>query len=177
MGKDRSDASKSASRRRIGPGLRWPMLLLCCWLVTHCALRPIPRDLAVYVNRDIYGIAELEDLGLRRYADLTGDNYVSDQALRQALETEIIPAYAHFAELTGRIKPRTAPVQELHSLFREAAALRLQGFRTILLAIDTQDPVMVRQANGMLDQGQRLIARWQARLANMAGQYGLELKR
>jgi hypothetical protein len=151
------------------------ILLLCCWLTSQCTLRPIPRDLAVYVNRDIYGIADLENQALKRYAGLTGDNYISDRVLRDSLDTEIIPEYKHFVDLAGHIEPRSEPVQKLHALYCEAAALRLRGFRTVLLAIDTGDPDMVRQANRLLDQGQRLIARWQSRLNQMSAEYGLEL--
>jgi hypothetical protein len=165
---------RDAVIRAIGRKIRWPMLLLCCWAVTQCALRPIPRDLAVYVNRDVGGITGLEELGLKRYAELTGENYVSDQALRQGLESQVIPAYKRFSVLANGIRPRTEPVRQLHSLYRQAATLRLQGLRTILLAIDTQDPDLVRQANRMLEGAQQLIVQWQARLDRMAGQYGLK---
>ena len=150
------------------------VVLLCCWAVTQCALRPIPRDLAVYVNRDVDGIAGLEEMGLKRYAALTGENYVSDQVLHHALESQVIPIFARFSVLADGIKPRTEPVRQLHALYRQAATLRLQGFRTILLAIDTQDPDLVRQANRMLEQAGQLIAQWQARLDRMAGAYGLK---
>jgi len=148
---------------------------MCCWLSCQCALRPVPRDLAVYVNHDLYAIAELEDLGLKRYAALTGDNYISDAALRDALDMEIIPAYTRFETLACQIEPQTEPVRNLHSFYRKAATFRLQGLRMVMLAIDTQDPYVVRQANRMLDQGQQAIEQWRARLAQMAGQYGLEL--
>jgi hypothetical protein len=154
--------------------MRWTMMLPCCWAVTQCALRPIPRDLAVYVNRDVDGIAGLEELGLKRYAELTGENYVSDQALHQALETRIIPIYTRFTDLADGIKPRTEPVRQLHALYRRAATLRLQGFRLILLAIDTRDPDLVRQANHMLEQAQQLIAQWRDRVDRMAVAYGLK---
>lgn len=157
----------------LGGGIRWLLLLLCCWAVTQCALRPVPRDLAIYVNRDVGGIAGLEEQGLKRYAELTGENYVSDQALRRALESQVIPAYERFSVLADGIEPRTEPVRELHALYRRAATLRLQGFRMILLAIDTQDHDLVRQANRMLEEARQLIARWQEHLDDMAGQYGL----
>jgi hypothetical protein len=156
--------------------IRWPLMLLCCGLFSHCALRPIPRDLAVYVNRDIYAVAELENLGLKRYAALTGDNYISDTALREALAKEIIPAYSQFADLARRIEPKTEPVQKLHSLYRKAADYRLKGFRMILQAVDTQDRYLVSQANRMLDQGRQFIEQWRASLVELTAQYGLENK-
>lgn len=149
------------------------MVLLCCWAVTQCALRPVPRDLATYVNRDVGGIAGLEELGLRRYAELTGANYVSDQALRRGLESQVIPVYKRFSVLAEEIKPRTEPVRQLHALYRRAATLRLQGFRLILLAIDTQEPDLIRKANRMLEEARQLISQWQGRLDKMGGQYGL----
>jgi hypothetical protein len=171
----KSETGVSPLGRCFNGSIQWLIVFLCCWAGSQCALRPIPRDLAAYVNRDIYGIVELEDLALKRYAGLTGDHYISDQALRESLDTEIIPSYARFMVLAGKIEPQTEPVRQLHSLYRGAAALRLQGFRTVLMAIDTQDTDMVRQANRMLDQGQHLITQWQTRLAQRAGQYGLEL--
>jgi hypothetical protein len=173
MGRMESAKSAGGAARAFGGIIRWPMMLLCCWAVTQCALRPIPRDLAVYVNRDVDGIAGLEEMGLKRYAELTGENYVSDQALHQGLESQVIPIYTRFSVLAHGIEPRTEPVRQLHALYRQAATLRLQGFRTILLAIDTQDPVLVRQANHMLERAGQLIAQWQERLDTMAATYGL----
>ena len=164
------------SEMTVGPRVWWPILLVCSLTICQCALRPVPRDLATYVNRDIYGIAQLENLGLQRYASLTGDNYVSDAALREALDKEILPAYGRFVDLPRRIEPRTEPVRKLHALYRKAAGYRLKGFRMVLLAIDTQDPDLVRQANQMLDQGQKSVAQWRALLADMTTRYGLELK-
>ncbi|MGD9216246.1 MAG: hypothetical protein PVJ84_15625 [Desulfobacteraceae bacterium] len=155
-------------------GIRWTILLLCCYIFSHCTLRMLPRDLATYINRDIYGIVELEEIALSRYQELTGDNYISDQALRASLAAEIIPVYSRFTGLVGKIRPQTKAVRKLHVIYRNAASLRLQGFRTILLAIDTQDPDLVHQANRMLDQGQHLVTLWQGRLAQLSGQYGLE---
>lgn len=174
MRRTESEENSGGVIRTVGGNIRWPILLLCCWAITQCALRPIPRDLAVYVNRDVGGITGLEEVGLKRYAELTGKNFASDQALRQALETEIIPAYKRFADLAGAIKPQTDPVRRLHALYHQAAVLRLQGFRTILLAIDSKDSDLVRQANSLLERSQRLITQWQAMLDRMAGQYGLE---
>jgi predicted ester cyclase len=154
-------------------GMRWTILLLSCYISAQCALRATPRDLATYMNRDIYGIAELEAMTLERYAELTGDNYISDHVLQSSLQTEIIPAYTHFTDLVGKIKPETTPVQELHAVYRSAARLRLQGFRTILMAIETQDPDLVQQANRMLDQGRQLVSRWREQLADMSDQFGL----
>lgn len=161
--------------RSIKFSIRWTIVLFCCYISSHCALRPIPRDLATYVNRDIYGIAELERMALKRYEQQTGANYSSDQALRASLDTQIIPVYRRFTDLVGQIKPDTEPVQKLHAKYRNGTALRLQGFRTILLAIDTQDPDLLRQANRLLDQGQRLVKLWQEDVAAMAKQHGLGL--
>ena len=172
LGSEMGGSTEDRSTWRI---LLWLMALLCCLSASHCALRPVPKDLAAYINRDIYGVAELEDLALESYAGQTGGNYASDQALREALGKVIIPAYERLTVLAGGIKPRTEAVKKLHSLYLGAAYLRLNGFRKVLLAIDTHDPALIRQANGMLERGRGLIARWQAGVAQMAGQYGMEL--
>ena len=64
-------------------------------------------------------------------------------------------------------------VRKLHTIYRSAVSLRLQGFRTILMAIDTNDPHLVLQANRMLDRGQQLVTQWQEQLVEMSEQYGL----
>ncbi len=153
--------------------LQWSILLLGCYIFSHCALSPIPRDLAIYINRDIYGIAELEAIALARYGELTGKNYISDRALRVSLHNEIIPVYSRFSKLVRKIKPDTEAVRKVHAIYRRAVSLRLQGFRTIKLAIESGDPVLVDQANRMLDQGQQLVAQWQGQLASMSNKYGL----
>jgi len=150
-------------------------LVLCCWMITQCALRPVPRDLATYYNRDIVNIVELEEMALNYYAGVTGDNYVTDNALKSSLETEVIPLYERFTELAGQIKPSTEPVQKLHSLYYQAADLRLQGFHTMIRALDAQDPGMMNQANVMLNRTEVLLNKWQADLGEMAAEYGLKL--
>jgi hypothetical protein len=171
-----SQGGSIITHRGIKFSMRWTMVLLCCYIFSHCALQPIPHDLATYINGNIYGIVELENLALKRYEQHTGSNFSTDTALRASLDTEIIPLYRRFTDLVGRIKPHTSPVQKLHANYRSAAALRLQGFRTILLAIDTQDPDLLRQANRFLEQGQHSVKVWRENVAGMAKQYGLELK-
>jgi len=140
-----------------------------------CALSPSPRDLSIYLNRDIYAIAELETIALSCYAAQTGANYVSDQSLSSALASNIIPVYERFSHLAGRIEPQTRPVQALHSLYLKAASLRMRGFRTILLALDTQDSLLVQEANRMLAQGQHDVVLWRTEMADLAKGYGLKL--
>lgn len=176
MGKIEPGAGSGFLGRIKNRGPQWAVLLLLAWICWSCALRPVPRDLAAYVNRDIYAIAELESLALKRYDAVTGENYTSDAKLRQALDSEIIPAYSRFSSLINQIEPQTEPVKHLHAFYRHAANLRLQGLRMVMLAIDTQDPLVVRHANRMLTQGQHAIDQWRTRLAQLAGQYGLELK-
>ena len=158
-----------------GRRMRRIVFFLSCFLLCHCALRPVPRDLASYVNRDIYNITALEGTALKAYDMSTGGNYRSDQVLRNVLDTEVIPTYSRFVQLTGRIRPETIAVRDLHGIYRNAAGLRLQGFRTVLLALDTSDPDMIRQANRMLDQGQNLFRQWQEKVATMTRQYDLQL--
>ena len=145
-------------------------------MLEGCALRPLPRDLAIYLNRDIYAIAELETIALSCYAGQTGANYVSDQSLSSALSSNIIPVYERFFQLAGRIEPQTRPVQALHSLYLEAASLRMRGFRTILLALETQDPLLVQEANRMLAQGEHHVVLWRSEMADLAKGYGLNLE-
>lgn len=151
------------------------MAVLCCWLFGGCALSPLPRDLAIYLNRDIYAIAELETIALSCYAAQTGTNFVSDQSLRSALASNIIPAYERFSHLAGRIEPQTRPVQALHALYLKAAALRMRGFRTILFALETHDSVLVQEANRMLAQGEHDVVLWRTEMADLAKGYGLKL--
>ena len=151
------------------------LITICSLLFIQCALRPIPRDLTTYVNRDIYGISELEHMSLARYAELTGDNFISDEILQSSLKTEIIPTYSRFIELVSRIKPKTDPVKELHALYREAAVLRLSGFQSISLAIESQDPHIIRQANYSLNRGQELVDQWQTQLSRLAMEHKLNL--
>jgi hypothetical protein len=160
-------------RRSSHWGMQWTIALLCCYMLTHCALRAAPRDLATYINHDIYGIAELEKITLGRYAELTGVNYISDPVLQSSLQTEIIPVYTHFAELVRKIRPQTKQVRKLHAVYCRAVRYRLQGFRTILTAIETEDPDLVQHANHMLDQGRQLVAQWREQLADMSDQFGL----
>jgi hypothetical protein len=159
------------SRKLILSGL----LTYCFLMITQCALRPIPRDLATYINRDIQGIRELEQLSLERYAGLTGKNFISDASLQDSLAGEIIPTYSRFLEMACRVKPQTEPVKNLHALFQKAAMARLNGFRLVSLAIESQDPNIMSRANISLNRGQVQAIQWKTQLSAMAREYDLEL--
>lgn len=161
------------SRRMAVGRSRWSTLLICCCLTAACALQPLPRDLATYLNRDVYAIVELEKIALRSYGAHTGENFISDQDLRRSLDEEIIPAYRRFADLATRIEPRTEAIRRLHALYRKAAALRLRGFRMVVSAIDIQDRALIRQANGLLRQGHAYVVQWQTQVASLADEYGM----
>ncbi len=148
-------------------------LLAASVMTGGCLADNVTRDLGLYVNRDVNSIAGLEQGCLERYRCVSGQNYKNDDTLYRVLKGEILPVYSSFCGLAFRIEPQTEAVRRLHSYYLEAAHYRLQGFRTVVLAIESGDPDLIRVANENFTKASRAAAKWRSRVDGMAELHGI----
>lgn len=145
-------------------------------ILNGCLADNVTRDLGLYVNQDVNSIADLEQGCLQRYSAVTGPNYKNDATLYRVLQDEILPVYSSFCGLASRIEPRTEAVKRIHSYYLQAAHYRLQGFKTVALAIESKDPDLIRVANENFSKATQAAARWRSRVGEMAELHGISFE-
>jgi hypothetical protein len=143
-------------------------------LLIGCATNPVALDLTNYLNQGVLQISELEQKALERYAAVTGPNYKSDQEVYVALTDSVIPLYSRFLQGLRKIRPETQEVRDLHRTYILGAESLLDGFKTLLIAVEFKDPSLIKLVNEKLEKGRRDNERWGNELAALANKYGLK---
>jgi hypothetical protein len=147
--------------------------LLAC-IAGGCATDKVALDLTNYLNQGVLNIAELEQKSLERYASVTGSNYRDDQTTYAALNDYVIPLYKRFIRGLRALQPETQEVRDLNRIYIDGADSLLDGFRLILLAIETQDPSLIRPANEYLEKGRLENERWRRELIALAEKHDVK---
>lgn len=148
-------------------------LALAC-LSVGCATDKVALDLTNYLNQGVLNIAELEQKSLARYASVTGSNYKDDQTTYEALRDYVIPLYRRFIRGLRALQPETQEVRDLNRIYIDGADSLLEGFKLILLAIETQDGSLIRPANEYLEKGRLENERWRKELIALASEHGVK---
>jgi hypothetical protein len=148
-------------------------LVLAC-LSVGCATDKVALDLTNYLNQGVLNIAELEQKSLARYASVTGSNYKDDQTTYEALRDHVIPLYRRFIRGLRALQPETQEVRDLNRMYIDGADSLLEGFKLILLAIETQDGSLIRPANEYLEKGRLENERWRKELIALASEHGVK---
>lgn len=148
-------------------------LALAC-VSAGCATDKVAVDLTNYLNQGVLNIAELEEKSLARYASVTGSNYKNDQTAYEALSDYVIPLYRRFIRGLRALQPETQEVRDLNRIYIDGADSLLEGFKLILLAIETQDSSLIRPANDYLEKGRLENERWRKELIALAREHGVK---
>ena len=139
-----------------------------------CATDKVSIDLTNYLNQGVLNIAELEEKSLARYASVTGSNYKNDQTTYEALRDYVIPLYKRFIRGLRALQPETEEVRSLNRIYIDGAESLLEGFKLVMLAIDTQDASLIRPANEYLEKGRLENERWRKELIALAGKHDVK---
>jgi hypothetical protein len=149
-------------------------LALAC-ISAGCATEKVAVDLTTYVNQGVMNITELEQKSLTRYASVTGSNYKNDQTTYEALRDYVIPLYKRFIRGLRALQPETEEVRNLNRIYIDGADTMLEGFKLILLAIETQDASLIRPANDYLEKGRLDNERWRKELIALSEKYDVKI--
>jgi len=139
-----------------------------------CATDKVAIDLTNYLNQGVLNVAELEEKSLARYASVTGSNYKNDQTTYEALRDYVIPLYKRFIRGLRALQPETEEVRSLNRIYIDGAESLLEGFKLVMLAIDTQDASLIRPANEYLEKGRLENERWRKELIALAGKHDVK---
>jgi hypothetical protein len=147
-------------------------LALAC-VSAGCATDKVALDLTNYLNQGVLNVAELEQKSLARYASVTGTNYKNDQTTYEALRDYVIPLYKRFIHGLRALQPETEQVRDLNRIYIDGADSLLEGFKLVMLAIETQDASLIRPANENFEKGRLENERWRNELIALAGKHGV----
>jgi len=118
-------------------------------------------------------LSVLEDEAVTAYDGVAGDNYKNDSVMYSVIKQTVIPRYREFSDKLASLKPATMEVAAMNNEYVKAANDQLEGFKLVCLAIEKQDPEIVKQANGDIDKARNLLALWKDDLKEQCKKHGV----
>jgi hypothetical protein len=140
-----------------------------------CSTDEVQKDLLNYVNTELPKVAALESEAVDAYASVVGENYKSDSIMYATIQETVIPKYEEFYGKLSSVHPSTKEVTTMHEEYVKAAKDQLEGFKLISLAIEKQDPEIIKQGNTDLDEAKNLIDVWRKDLDEKCKKHGVIL--
>ncbi|MCF8080414.1 MAG: hypothetical protein K9K88_14140 [Desulfobacterales bacterium] len=142
--------------------------------VAGCTPTPKQENLANYINRDMLGIARVEQAALGSYSAATGKNFKSMAHLYETLDQEVIPAYERFCILLRQIRPDDEEVLHAHTQYVRGAEKALEGFKLKKYGVHTRDVYLILLANDTIDEGLKQTFQWKSKIAALQKDRGLK---
>jgi hypothetical protein len=152
------------------------LILLPTSLFGCAATSPAAIDLANYVNQGVLRYSELEKKSLERYASVTGANFKSNEELYDALKERVIPLYSRYVAELRKIRPETDEVRNLHWIYIHGSTSMLDGFKMLMIAIETKQFDMIPSVNESIERGRLESERWRRELVALSKRYQIKLE-
>ncbi|BDH63724.1 hypothetical protein MTP04_38540 [Lysinibacillus sp. PLM2] len=136
------------------------------------------EDLAVafqtYID-EIRLLAPEETRIIDVYGSVSGENYVNDAIMYDALYYDVVPSYTEFVKNLESIQPSNPEILTLHNLYIEGANIQLGAFTVMISALEEQSYELVELANQGLAESRTLIGQWQSQVQTLSSQTGVSL--
>ncbi|WP_235000495.1 hypothetical protein [Virgibacillus dakarensis] len=145
-------------------------------LLAGCFNDAVQDDLLNYVNKEMSPAFELENVAISAYDNVSGANYSDDQTMYAALVDEVLPNYNEFINELNYVHVETDELRKIHELYIKGADTQYNAFVKITHALEKQDPSMIEEANGMLDEAKKHIRDYKHELNKLADEHDVELK-
>lgn len=149
-------------------------ILPIIFVLSACFSDPIQDDLMNYVNKEMTAAFELEATAVTAYDQVSGINYTDDVTMYDALVLTVIPTYNEFIKELNTIPIDTEELREIHEIYIEGADLQYNAFVKIVRALETQDPLLIEEANGMLEEARSLLREYQNEIDKLAKEHDVE---
>ena len=145
------------------------------FVLSACSSDPVQKDLLNYVYTELPKVASLETEAVNGYASVSGENYTSDSAMYYTIKQTVLPKYEEFNTKLNTIQPSTPEVKAMHQEYINAAGDQMEAFKLICLAIEKQDPEIIKQANSDLAKGRALLEVWRNDLDEQCKKHDIKL--
>ena len=149
------------------------IILIIFLLFGGCANEQRAQSVVNYTNQGLLNIAELERKALESYASVTGENYTDDETLYKELKENVIPLYSRFLDGLRNINPEEEEIRRVHGIYLYGAELLLDGFKTLMFGIETNNKNIISQANEKIIKGREEVERWKLALFELYKKYGV----
>jgi hypothetical protein len=149
-------------------------ILPIIFVLSACFSDPIQDDLMNYVNKEMTAAFELEATAVTAYDQVSGINYTDDVTMYDALVLTVIPTYNEFIKELNTVPIDTEELREIHEIYIEGADLQYNAFVKIVRALETQDPLLIEEANGMLEEARSLLREYQNEIDKLAKEHDVE---
>lgn len=127
-----------------------------------------------YVNSEMTTAFELEATAVSAYDQVSGINYTDDVTMYDALVITVIPTYNEFIKELNSVPIDTEELRAVHEKYIEGADLQYNAFVKIVRALETQDPLLIEEANGMLEEARSLLREYQNEIDKLAEEHNVE---
>jgi hypothetical protein len=114
---------------------------------------------------------------LTRYASVTGTNYKNDQTTYEALRDYVIPLYERFIRPLRALHPEAQEVRDLNRIYIEGTESLLDGFKVVMIAIETKDRSLIRPANEYSEKGRIENEKWRSELIALGGEHDVKFEK
>jgi hypothetical protein len=148
-------------------------IFLGFFLFNSCATEQVAENVVTYTNQGLLNIAELERKALENYASVIGENYTNDERLYEELKNNVVPLYSRFVNGLRNINPDEEEIKRVHRIYLYGADLLLDGFKTMMLGIETNNKMVIEQANEKIIKGSEEVNRWKLALYELYKKYGV----
>jgi len=149
-------------------------ILPIIFVLSACFNDPIQDDLMNYVNSEMTTAFELEATAVSAYDQVSGINYTDDVTMYDALVITVIPTYNEFIKELNSVPIDTEELRAVHEKYIEGADLQYNAFVKIVRALETQDPLLIEEANGMLEEARSLLREYQNEIDKLAEEHNVE---
>jgi len=100
---------------------------------------------------------------------------MTDPDFVKVLSTRVIPQYKSFLAALKKVKTPSAEIKALHKTYINAASAMLKGFGGQRDAVKTGDLARMKEANRMIDRGNKEIGQYLAEVDKLKVKYGLSV--
>ncbi|MBP3951937.1 hypothetical protein [Bacillus suaedae] len=120
-------------------------------------------------------LAPEENRLISMYDSVTGENYVNDELLYNALVEEIIPDYRLFSDELESYMARQSDIRELHEQYIKAVNIQYSAFTLMVAGIENQDYETITEANLNLDEARSILRNWIYEVEDIAELTGVNI--
>lgn len=98
---------------------------------------------------------------------------MTDPEFVKVLSTRVIPQYSRFLAALKKVKAPSAEIKQLHKVYINAASAMLKGFVGQRDAVKSGDLARMKDANRMIDRGNKEIGQYLGQVDKLKVKYGL----
>ncbi len=98
---------------------------------------------------------------IKRYSDVTGNNYTNDATLYRAVE-KLMPDVNNFITKLEASTPSNTKLRNLHRIWIKGWNKQAEGMLLVLAALDAQDYAIMAKANAALASGRSILSQYSA---------------